>query len=64
MSARQRSEAFKRAVRKGSDAFWRGESIDSNPYKKSEWGNGGAWDMGYRRAMQAKEQGLMDSLNR
>lgn len=40
MSAKERTEAFRRAVRKGNDAFWEGKSIAENPYKKSPWGTG------------------------
>ena len=47
MSARERKERFFRAANEGRQAFLNGDSRESCPYKKSMWGMGYAWDMGY-----------------
>ncbi len=64
MSARKRAEAFHRAVEAGKDAFRRGDPRDSCPFKKSAWGNGGAWDMGWCRARDEANRVTPEDENR
>jgi len=62
MSARQRAEAHRKAIRKGNEAFWKGESLDNNPYKISVWGVGRAWEMGWLDAKSEKEKGIRHTI--
>lgn len=62
MGARQRFEAAMRAEDKGREAFWRGEDIDTCPYKVSEWGIGGHWKTGWRKARAAAEEGARHAI--
>lgn len=50
MSALTRYRAYDRAVERGRRDNAAGVPRTSNPYKVSEWGLGGWWDMGWQEA--------------
>ena len=49
MSARERQERQAKAIYEGRLAYREGKSLDDCPYKRSNWGVGGFWDMGFNR---------------
>jgi len=61
MSAKQRSEAHKKAWAKGDHDFWTGKP-NRNPYKCSPWGLGLSWSAGYNHAKTLAERGVKHAL--
>lgn len=55
MSERQRRVAYQRACNRGADDYRAGKPITANPYKISDWGLGGWWEMGWREAKAENE---------
>jgi len=58
MSATERSERYRRAIEEGKTARSLGKPQSACPYKRSEWGLGGWWDMGWEKQSWAEEMGL------
>lgn len=50
MGAKDRWERNQKAIEEGILAYHDGVPLDQCPYKHSDWGLGGWWDMGWREA--------------
>lgn len=58
MGERERRERFNRAVARGRKAREEGKPLASCPLKKSTWGMGDAWGMGWsNRDQEIKAEG-------
>ena len=61
MGAKDRWERNMKAKEKGKQAYRDEVPIEQCPYKYSEWGLGGWWDMGWREAEQQALGGYDES---
>lgn len=60
MKGESKSARRLRAVEQGATARSGGLTIDRNPYKKTEWGLGGFWEMGYTQQEQRERLGMAE----
>jgi len=60
MGARQRSTAYKRAIKRGEVARSCGITRADNPYKISAWGLGIWWLMGYNQQIEREQIGMAE----
>jgi len=58
MSASKRWKRGQRAIEEGKTARSLGKPKSACPYKRSDWGLGGWWDMGWEQQKCAEEIGL------
>jgi hypothetical protein len=58
MSASERWERYQRAIKEGEMARSLGKPKSACPYKRSEWGLGPWWDMGWEQQRRAEDLGL------
>ncbi|HEC62694.1 MAG TPA: hypothetical protein ENI27_10655 [bacterium] len=63
MGSSERWKANDKALKRGAKAYRDGIHLDQCPYKYSQWGLGGWWDMGWREEQQKELEAKQEKNN-